>query len=1621
MKRATKFGNSPGTSSPGGFGSPGNFGSPGGFGAFSSSTTLSYITPPPDLSSIPQEIVVPFKNLLKKDSITKAKALDELLSYVKGHDGELEEPILDAWAQLYARISIDNSRTVRESSHTLLVMLLKSARKRMEKRIPSMVGPWLAGTFDKDRVVSRAATSGLTFLDTKEKEAKFWARCQAQILKFATEAVLETPDTLSDERSSTKEDSLAKYYRVIGGSLSLVLNLIARVDMSVIEDGLARYLEVEAIWGMASAGDGFVRKTLFQLLQAVLDKRPDLLKPRLSQIGKILVADSLKSAQTGSAADLVKALTKLTQSFPQVWGTKTHPLQRLRPFVEKGSQGSSPTYWQDLDLLFEALSATTVSTEIATSFLKSLRIGISNRLEPRANAHQAWGTYMSSFGRLLKATALDASFVEDNFYPLAHQYLHPSQDQQVWASPAPITLSPKFWRILASHPTPEIRASVEKEWQKLRDAFLLRMTNSLPEVSQDYQKSQQLVAGEGQRWFGLAGAILRELDQDTTKSAEDLALQSTITESSVAVLRGALDLLVRRNYKPFGAASVIQAAFEKCPKLCSEDRFVAALFPIQDPDKLKLIVASPSLPNLIQSLDSLSGTRQEIFSRVWTALVDTALLSTPEIAVTAANALIRLPSAAPLAQAHEGLREFLASNWLQCAGKDDSSSSWELCESTLSFSAVTDGSLTTIIADIVQKLDVSEDSGSALRALKLITDEKPALVSQHRTAHVDLVTKLLALTELQDKEISGEAAALQTHLDQKVTGQSPLVKIIQNNLEDAGPTSLGLDVLIQRAITTFKSGSVPIEELFPSSNTWLNELTPFLQTAPNPSLSLTSSMGGAYFLAKGSEAKRRNTRRDAKGRSIPARMAIYTSALLTSGLSISSLPEAFHLELTFLLSLTGELAADQLTTMEKGGLWEAVEDGEDATTEMQDLVTLGQKIINDIAAEATNWRDSSFSGNTVAERLTNFALQHTQDLSTASLYSAKVLSSLLQALVETHGAPTRLDEWLGKLGIMKLAPRGAIFSTIAFLVGLGETLSSSETVKTLCNRLASEMIGAMPGVERTLHSIVLLNICLSVYEAGEAPVDARKQTLALKQMTSWMDTPDEMSSSLASEACKGVLRVLPTVKGVYGPYWEQAINYCILLWTDRAAKEPSRTRLPYVYASLKLIAALMGATDDDDASDDLAEAVAQSSQDISKGLIELLKVHSEVSQSSQIVESLLCRMLERVPLSHIGDLSDLYGLVAADSREVQTAAFGLLHRALPAAQEKLSVDLLLEKKNASLPDELLSLLLDAPTLEMYPEEVLVQFPPPVRSYLLAWHLIFDTYSKAPFKLQNDYSESLKKQNFVEPLLNFMFDVLGHSAGHPLNPDKEGFTRDFIRSYDMKIANSESDERNMHWLLIHLLFLTLKHIPGLFRMWFLDCRSKQTKVALEPWLVRYFSPLIISDVLDEVVKWAEKQEVTDDDEKELVVKVSRAAHEVTAGYEVDEEVAAIVIRIPSAFPLATCEVASAKRVAVSEEKWKNWLMSTQGVIRFGNGGVIDGLTAFRRNIVGSLKGQTECAICYSIVSSDKMLPDKECGTCHHFYHRICLYKWFQNSGRNSCPLCRNPIEYLGMDSKRNWKT
>ena len=254
--------------------------------------------------------------------------------------------------------------------------------------------------------------------------------------------------------------------------------------------------------------------------------------------------------------------------------------------------------------------------------------------------------------------------------------------------------------------------------------------------------------------------------------------------------------------------------------------------------------------------------------------------------------------------------------------------------------------------------------------------------------------------------------------------------------------------------------------------------------------------------------------------------------------------------------------------------------------------------------------------------------------------------------------------------------------------------------------------------------------------------------------------------------------------------------------------------------------------------------------------------------------------------------------------------------------------------DARLPEELLSLLLDAPSTSDFPDEILGEFPTSIRGYLLSWHLVFDAFSSASYKVRNDYSDILKAQDYMGPLLGFMFDVLGHSDARAINLDKVRFDAQTIRSYDMWHANdSESTERDMQRLLVNLYYQCLKYTPNLAKTWWMDCKSKQTRNAVKSWTERFFSPIVIADSLDDVLKWAEEQKSPSEDEKELIVKASKKSREVFAGYEVDDMMMQIVIRMPTNYPLEGVKVDGVNRVAVGEKKWTSWLMITQGVITF----------------------------------------------------------------------------------------
>ena len=121
--------------------------------------------------------------------------------------------ILSIQTALYPRTSIDNSRRVRQLAHNFQGSLTTLSGKRIVPNLPKVIGPWLAGTYDQDKSVSRAATEALhKSFTTPEKRKSLWRLYGKELIEYIEDAAtVQTPQTLSDERSTSPDEAQAKY------------------------------------------------------------------------------------------------------------------------------------------------------------------------------------------------------------------------------------------------------------------------------------------------------------------------------------------------------------------------------------------------------------------------------------------------------------------------------------------------------------------------------------------------------------------------------------------------------------------------------------------------------------------------------------------------------------------------------------------------------------------------------------------------------------------------------------------------------------------------------------------------------------------------------------------------------------------------------------------------------------------------------------------------------------------------------------------------------------------------------------------------------------------------------------------------------------------------------------------------------------------------------------------------------------------------------------------------------------------------------------------------------------------------------------------------------------------
>ncbi|KAL2823138.1 hypothetical protein BJX63DRAFT_438981 [Aspergillus granulosus] len=1607
----------------------------GGFGGFSSLgaiqgrelSSLTYVAEPPDLSRISEpQLAIAFKNFSKKDEVTRTKALDDIRSYVSDvekNGGTLDDGFLEAWVRIYPRASIDVYRRVRQTAHSVQGSVASLVGKRIARFLPKVIGPWLAGVYDNDKPAHQSALESFTrVFSTDEKRAGVWKIYQSHILDFVDDVILQqTPHTLSDERTVKPDDAEAKYARVVGTSILLLNRILGNTTKEDRQNDLStlgNLLGSKSLWAFCYHDDPFVRRSLYILLRTVVSGETEDLDWRL--VSAALIGKSLSAPQLGSASELSETLLLVTSIRPEIWTTdysgKSSASKRLLQYIRKGSQSGPELFWSNLYQLLQLVPIQTLASldsnstgngniglGSATALMDALHEGLSSRDEPQQNRTLGWKIYVEVAMWLAQGLNDDdtVKLLQDQLSPLVTQHVKPDQEGSRWSLP-----SQSSEAICSEYLTALIafgyEVSLNELWTKLANDLLNAVRLSSPEQSKDFKPSQDAVCAQAGRLFSMENSLLSHL---ANRDYETNALR-TLEGLSLELLNNCLQVLQTRNGKPYGAAAVVEEMVRKVPQIAHRSRELQGFLQNNAP----ALLFSPSGDRIISIT---------LLCRSWPGFSSSFELVVKQVAqlenvMTHASAVQKLLLSLDFNEVDREILDPVIIRALELACKG-SQLHWSVVIAALQNPTAQDEMRDSIFLSIVDILSSEDEASHALHGLMQIVSSVPSAVArfQRGTQGSKLAGKLLFLTESPSEEVASLAESLVGLLRKLAVGETSTkasLEILQHNLTIVNEESLSIESLLSIAeellrISKPEDVAQVAKDILPSQAMWEEALGPFLELPPRLSTSITSSLSGTVHLvdrqlSETFSQRYENIARDPGQGSAAFRLAHFTVRVLSS-LNITEHIGMEEFEILFSnLPLVVQLIEDDLDI--------------ERYNYIAGLLTQEQReeyrnIVNDARKIIQGWSSSTqqipFTGATISATIASVWETKLEKLEGTSPVDYRIGQAFTKVMEGVDPSAIALSsEAIGQL-CRGMRSDNAIRSAARVAILRRSILLHPAGIR-VCNEFVAESTGMKVEDETTngLRKLSLLNLLLSEEEEFNPMTSMPTQRLIffVKHLIKCLQS-DQISLSLNAEILKALTLALPNIKDMYGAHWEDCLDILSSIWRKIGGADGA---LPVLNSSYQLYSCFESIVKDEDSNDDVKDAWAERKKALLNDLTSTLwKFDSSTTYylPRDLTVDKLCNLVKTIPVENLEDVTKVFPLLTARSLVLQHTAYTLLHRYIPTIQEQLSFDVALSKKEVKLPYELISLLIGAPTVE----SISVSYGDDktwadIRSYLLSWKLVFGHFTNASLALQEQYASDIKEHDVLTPLLEFTFDFLQKGHGKLIDASKLN-----IRIFEL--CQSESYEKETQWLLVHLYFLSLKHLANMTKAWWIDSK-KRTKGPVEAWTEKFISPLVAEDALERVTQWMSTQDP--DEERALNVKVASKTAEIIASIIIDDESppVSLSISLPPAYPLHPAVVVGRSRVLVDERKWKSWLLTIQGVIMFSNGALEDGLLAFRKNVQGAMKGQSECAICYSVISTDMQTPNKRCATCKNAFHSVCLYRWFKSSNQSTCPLCRNHFSF-----------
>ncbi|KAA1476143.1 hypothetical protein DENSPDRAFT_874439 [Dentipellis sp. KUC8613] len=590
------------------------------------------------------------------------------------------------------------------------------------------------------------------------------------------------------------------------------------------------------------------------------------------------------------------------------------------------------------------------------------------------------------------------------------------------------------------------------------------------------------------------------------------------------------------------------------------------------------------------------------------------------------------------------------------------------------------------------------------------------------------------------------------------------------------------------------------------------------------------------------------------------------------------------------------------------------------------------------------------------------------------------------------------DQWM--LLVRKLE-KSAPQLSLAILLAVTQFGPEPPRLERYRNELAANALGIPPSKANTEGLLLLRRLAVAAPDP-ESDVVFLPQPRAvnfMKACQQWIAADEDVDEDVQSELTLVFFHLVPILQNVTGAHWDLVFDVVENNLENASFNEDDD--LTIIWRTVQVIQVVQDLV----TYNKPLRATWNERQTVILTLLRDL-VASETTSVQWSKPRSVCReaalsIVQNLPPSLMDHetLSKMSHLLSDPSIDVQKMAYDLLREAANKRTEHVVIESAVDAESTirpELPAELVALLQQSIDWD-YDRDESVVF-----GYMLSWMVTLDLFANASMKVRSGYIEHLRDLDLVStrfiPMILTLLNLYG-GISRSFKLDYWSVDEYYVQFYDPE------DIQSRRLLAAHLYFRALNTIPSLIRSWLLDCKDRTLSNAVTTYTSHHFSPVIIKSELTHI----KSPEAAELNVENMAIKVASNLNEVSAVYTIDEQQLELTLKIPTDWPLHGIEVKDSKRLGVSENRWRGWLLGVQQIVWSQNGHIVDAFSLFKKNVTLHFEGQVECAICYSIISVvDGDLPRKPCKTCKNRFHASCLFKWFNTSHSSSCPLCRSDI-------------